>query len=241
MAIEHDRSLNWDGLLNGRELGGIHTAHGPILPGRLVRSASVHTLSAAGWQELVDHGIRTVMDLRDGREVDEAAVPGALHRAEVALLHQPLEPSGYVQAWSEREDRWKLSSPFYFDEFMTEHASRVGTAIKTIVATSPGGVLVHCFTGKDRAGLTIAMMLDLLGVDHATIIADHWVSFDRARSLESEFGKAESPDKPAPDREIYAAVLGDLLAAHPSTGCFADPDEALHVRSQLAERLCRAG
>ena len=142
MAMVHDRSLDWDGLLNGRELGGIDTAHGPILPGRLVRSASVHTLSAAGWQELVDHGIRTVIDLRHDHEVEGAPVPDALRRAEVALLHQPLEPSGYVQDWAEREDRW--SCPH-------------------------------------------------------------------------------------------------VLAAHPSTGCFADPEEARHVRSKLARRLCRAG
>ena len=63
MASGHDRNLNWDGLLNGRDLAGIHTGHGPILQGRLVRSASVHTLSATGWQELLDHGIRSVVDL----------------------------------------------------------------------------------------------------------------------------------------------------------------------------------
>ncbi len=181
------------------------------------------------------------MDLRDDQEIEEAGVPPALRRGEVALMHQPLEPSGYVQAWSEREDRWKLSSPFYFDEFMTEHAHRVGSAITAIVTSPPGGVLVHCFAGKDRAGLTIAMILDLLGVDHETIVADHWISFDRARSLESELGKAEPPDKPEPDRETYAAVLGDVLAAHPSTSCFTSSDQARRIRVQLAERLCQDG
>jgi hypothetical protein len=233
VAVGPDRSLNWDGLLNGRDLGGLRTAHGPILPKRLVRSASVHTLSAAGWQELIDYGIRTVVDLRDDQEISETGIPTTLRQGDVALLREPLEPSEYVQAWSEREDRWKLSSPYYFDEFMTEHAIRVGRAITTIATAPPGGVLVHCHAGKDRAGITIAMILDLLDVHHETIAADHWISFDRPRSLESALGKADSPGKPAPDREIYAQLLGDLLSTHPATNCFVDSDQAREVRDQL--------
>ncbi len=238
MAGRRDRSLAWDGLLNGRDLGGIHTAHGPIVPRRLVRSASVHTLSAAGWQQLVAHGIRTVVDLRSDREIQEAAVPAELRRDEVAMLHEPVEPPGYVAAWRQREDRWKLSSPFYFDEFMAEHADRVGAVIKAIAAAPPGGVLVHCYAGKDRAGLIVAMMLDLLGVDREAIIDDHWISFDRSRSIESHLGKAEAPGKPAPDRDTYAAVMEHVLTTHPTVGCFADSDEARRVRRQLVESLC---
>lgn len=240
MTTGRDRGLSWDGLLNGRELGGIQTAHGPILDGRLVRSASVHTLGAAGWLELVDYGIRSVVDLRHDWEIGEAGIPANLRHTEVALLYQPVEPQGYVEAWSEREDRWKLSSPHYFDEFMAEHAHRVGDAIKAIASAPPGGVLVHCYAGKDRAGLTIAMILDLLDVDHETIIADHWISFDRARPLEAELGKTEASDKPPPDKNAYAKVMRHVLAAHPSTGCFTGRDEALRVRNELAERLCRA-
>jgi hypothetical protein len=202
----------------------------------------VHSLSAAGWEELVHYGIRTVVDLRDDQEIAETGMPAALRRGDVTLVREPLEPPGYVLGWSERKDRWKLSSPFYFDEFMADHADRVGRAISTIATAPPGGVLVHCHAGKDRAGLTIAMVLDLLGVDHETIAADHWISFDRARSLESELGKAEPTDRPRPNREIYANVMRDLLATHPATGCFTDSDQAAGLlRGQLAARLCLAG
>ncbi len=240
MHAARDRSLGWEGLLNGRELGGIPTAYGPILGGALVRSASVHTLGATGWRELQQHGIKSIVDLRHQWEIDEATIPAQLLPSEVALLHQPLEPAGYVETWSGRDDRWKLSSPHYFDEFMAEHALLVGDALAAVASAPPGGVLVHCYAGKDRAGLTIAMILDLLGVDHEIIIADHWISFDRARSLEAELGKQESPGKPAPDKAVYATVMSDLLAQYPASSCFADRGVTDNIRMSLAERLCGA-
>lgn len=238
MDCEDDRSLGWDGLLNGRELGGIPTAQGTIKLRRLVRSASVHTLSADGWQALVDYGIRTVIDLRHQWEIDEASTPQHLRRPEVEVLSVPLEPPGYIETWSAREDRWKLTTPLYFDEFMADHSHRVGTALTAIAAAQPGGILLHCYGGKDRVGLSIAMLLDLLGTDHEAIAADHWQSFDRPKSIEAELGKAESPNKPAPRRSEYASIVNDVLSAHSATTCFANPTIANDVRFALGERLC---
>lgn len=233
-----DRSLYWDGLLNGREFGGIPTAHGPIVDGALVRSASVHTLTAAGWRELQQHGIRSVIDLRHRWEVDEASVADEFRRGDVALIHRPVEPQGYAETWRDREDRWKFSTPYYYDEFMADHALLVGEALRAVVSARPGGVLVHCYAGKDRAGLVAAMILDLLGVDRELIIADHWISFDRARSLEAELGKKEAPGKPPPNRSDYAEVVGELLTKYPARSCFANEDDHDTVRAGLAARLC---
>lgn len=84
------------------------------------------------------------------------------------------------------------------------------------------------------------MILDLLGVDHEIIIADHWISFDRVRSLEAVLGKNESPGKPAPDKTVCTEVMGDLLAKYPATSCFASQKVADNVQMSLAERLCGA-
>ncbi len=238
MDSEDDRSLRWDGLLNGRELGGIPTAHGPVKLRRLVRSASVHTLSGDGWQELVNYGIRTIIDLRHQWEIDEASPPAHLRRSEVEVLSVPLEPPGYIESWSGREDQWKLTTPLYYHEFMAEHGPRVGSVLTAIANAQPGGVLLHCYGGKDRVGLSIAMLLDLLGADHDAIAADHWLSFDRPKSIEAELGKTESPNKPTPQRSEYASIVNNVLNAHPATTCFADPTNANDIRSTLSERLC---
>jgi protein-tyrosine phosphatase len=41
------------------------------------------------------------------------------------------------------------------------------------IAAAEGGVVFHCFAGKDRTGLVAAMLLELAGVDHTGIAADY--------------------------------------------------------------------
>ena len=63
------RDLVWDGCLNVRELGGLPTQDGgETRLGAVVRADSVRLLSDEGWRALIDHGIRTVIDLRGDHE-----------------------------------------------------------------------------------------------------------------------------------------------------------------------------
>ena len=58
-------ALDIDGLVNLRDLGGLHTASGvTTLPGRLLRSESPHTLSEPGLRALLNAGVGAVVDLR---------------------------------------------------------------------------------------------------------------------------------------------------------------------------------
>jgi protein-tyrosine phosphatase len=59
------RDLVWDGCLNVRELGGLPMRDGGTTRvGAVVRADSVRRLSDERRQALVDHGTRTVIDLR---------------------------------------------------------------------------------------------------------------------------------------------------------------------------------
>lgn len=53
--------LAWQGCWNVRDLGGL----GPVRAGALVRADSLQGLTEAGWQALWEHGVRTVIDLRN--------------------------------------------------------------------------------------------------------------------------------------------------------------------------------
>ena len=64
------RHLKLPGCLNLRELGGYATSEGKQIRWRtLLRSDSLHRLPSFSQQQLLDYGIRTIIDLRSPSEV----------------------------------------------------------------------------------------------------------------------------------------------------------------------------
>src|SRR5688500_13118153 len=87
-AAASERHLDWEGCFNVRDLGGLPTRDGRVTRrGAVVRADALDGLTAAGWAALVDHGVRTVVDLRndDERGADAAARPPGLHTVHIAL------------------------------------------------------------------------------------------------------------------------------------------------------------
>lgn len=72
------RHLEWDGCFNVRDLGGFRARNGfHTRFGAIVRADGLNLLSASGWRALEDHGMKTVVDLRNDDEIgaDSAARP----------------------------------------------------------------------------------------------------------------------------------------------------------------------
>lgn len=85
-----DRTLVWDGCLNVRDLGGLPTTTGARTTRRAItRADNLDRLTAEGWDALLDHGVRTVVDLRNIEE------------------YKPLLPSPATSNWS--ASRWTNS------------------------------------------------------------------------------------------------------------------------------------
>jgi protein-tyrosine phosphatase len=70
--------------------------------------------------------------------------------------------------------RWMVADP----------GARAGfaTAVRTIADAGGEPVLFHCSAGKDRTGWLTAVLLDLLGVDRDTVIADYLATNDYSRA-----------------------------------------------------------
>ncbi len=87
-ATRTDRWLRLDGTANTRDLGGLPTTDGgTTLPGRILRSDNLQTLSGADVRRLLDEvGLRQVVDLRTTAEIllegrgPLRAVPEVEHR-----------------------------------------------------------------------------------------------------------------------------------------------------------------
>ena len=193
------RDLTWDGCLNVRELGGLPTAGGgETRTGSIVRADSVHQLSQDGWQALVDHGIRTVLDLRGDHEREDDP-PAELP---VHVVHVPFMEASEAE-WEEIGEEIEAAAAAAPDVaastrdvyliFLERFEANVARAVRAVADAPAGGIVIHCVGGKDRTGLLSAFLLRLAGVDDATIAADYALSEERLLTRhEAWFAAAES-------------------------------------------------
>jgi protein-tyrosine phosphatase len=188
-----ERILAWEGCLNVRDLGGHPTDDGRVTSfGAVVRADSVQHLTPAGRQALVDYGVRTIVDLRrhDERIRDEPL------ELPVDQIHIPLDDWHHEEIhelWRGEDDDEAGVQAAY--ELMTERlAPNFARAVESIAGAAPGGVVVHCYAGKDRTGLTCAMLLRLAGVSVDDIAADYGLSSENIRPLISPWANA-APDE----------------------------------------------
>ncbi|HZE29497.1 MAG TPA: tyrosine-protein phosphatase, partial [Gaiellaceae bacterium] len=180
-----ERDLTWDGCLNVRELGGLPTADGGETRfGAIVRADDVQQLSKAGWQALVDHGIRTVIDLRGDHEREEDP-PAELP---VEVVHVPFMEASEAE-WEEIAEEIEAASAAASDVptstrdvyliFLERFKDNVAAALRAVADSPDGGLVIHCVGGKDRTGLLAAFLLHLAGVDDETIATDYALSEER--------------------------------------------------------------
>jgi len=193
------RDLTWDGCLNVRELGGLPTAGGgETRTGSIVRADSVHQLSQDGWQALVEHGIRTVIDLRGDHEREDDP-PAELP---VHVVHVPFMEASEAE-WEEIGEEIEAAAAAAPDVaastrdvyliFLERFEANVARAVRAVADAPAGGIVIHCVGGKDRTGLLSAFLLRLAGVDDATIAADYALSEERLLTRhEAWFAAAES-------------------------------------------------
>ena len=82
-----ERTVNWGGLHNARDLGGLPSRRGVTAFGRVFRSPRLDDLDSTAWGDLDRDGIRTIIDLRND---DEVAVL-RLRPEHVNVVRAPIE------------------------------------------------------------------------------------------------------------------------------------------------------
>ncbi|QCW51917.1 tyrosine-protein phosphatase [Nocardioides dongxiaopingii] len=163
-------------LANLRDVGGLPTGDGRrTRSGRLLRSATPFYLDAAQAAVLADEvGVRLRIDLRSRGEVD-GATSEHLAAVEHDVLHAPVRSgsSFAVDPTGEEGTGPVEVMTAHYLRFL-EHSPDAFEAITRAVAT-PGRTpaLVHCTLGKDRTGVTVALLLSAVGVTDEAIVADY--------------------------------------------------------------------
>ncbi|MFF7637395.1 tyrosine-protein phosphatase [Kitasatospora sp. NPDC008050] len=161
--LSGSRLLAIPGLRNLRDLGGL----GAVRPGLLYRSGWLVDLPEEGARVLAKLGLRTVLDLRDADEL--VAQPDRTHDLNVDLANFPVLPQdGSYHPGLPPEETYALIMDTAGPVFVA--------ALRRLLEPRALPALVHCAIGRDRTGLLVALLLELLGVPPEQILADYLLS-----------------------------------------------------------------
>jgi len=194
------RWVRLDGTTNTRDLGGLPTTDGGVtVPGRILRSDNLQTLSADDVRRLVDDlGLRQVIDLRTTAEIllegrgplrDVAEVthrhftllPERGHHTDVFAVEEDdaeLDlPDGWLESLLPRQvaghDQGEPPAVRSYLGYLGQRGDNVVEAMRALAHAGPGASVVHCAAGKDRTGVVCALSLAVAGVPHEEIVADY--------------------------------------------------------------------
>lgn len=183
------RTLDWDGLRNVRDLGGLPTPlsqTGETAWGRIARGPRRELLTEAGWSTAMGWGLKSVVDLRSADEVGKrGSDPEAAPPEAVTVTLAPTEDQAHPEFRAVCLPI--LDSPEYWQHNVRILPAHVRGALEAI-ASSPPGVLVHCAGGRDRTGMVTALLLANAGVPGDDIVADYELSVRAAMAGSAPHG-----------------------------------------------------
>ncbi len=216
MVDSANRWLALEGLDNVRDVGGLPLRDGgQTRPGVLLRSASLHYVTPADVEHLVDvFGLSLVLDLRTRRELDRDG-PTAVARAGVPTVWLNFHAEdGEVLPRADDGDLDPVLRTYL--GYLAERPENVVDAVRRLAAADAGPALVHCAAGKDRTGVLVALVLDTVGVQRTSVLADYVLSAEQVPALYRRWTTASGepmPDRPHP---APAAHRGDGRGAVPA-------------------------
>ena len=168
------RTLDWDGVGNLRDLGGLPTplsSTGMTRAGRVARGPRREGFTASGWDAAAAWGLRAIVDLRNADEVGRRpSDPDSAPHARLVIAAAPTDDRTDPEFCAVCLPI--LGSPEYWHHNARILPARVRGALEAIAAAEPG-VLVHCSAGRDRTGMVSALLLANAGVSGDDIFSDY--------------------------------------------------------------------
>ena len=249
-----ERILDWEGALNARDTGGLPTSDGGhIKPGALVRSDVLTRLTPSGRAALIAHGVRTIVDVRTSRETArdvDYPFRDTRTESEPEYLNVSFETELDEQQKAEqralRDTATELSELNRMD--LEDNKAGIGAIVKAVAAAVPGGVLIHCYAGKDRTGMSVALLLSLAGVSDEDIADDYELTAanldglikDWLYTIEDEVERERMRTLATPSRQVmldtlafvhdrYGSAEGYLRSAGVSS------DQMARIKERLVE------
>jgi protein-tyrosine phosphatase len=203
--VTGDRVIALEGAVNFRDLGGYATSDGRRTRWRvLFRADGLGELTEMDLQVVRGLGIRTVVDLRSGYEVEMSrfnveAHPVTFHH--FPFLDQLPNPGEFERTPGMLGTQYK--------EMLDDAGVQIIGALDALAAPGARPAVFHCTAGKDRTGLLAALVLSLLGVPEETVVADYALSGEAMARLRAKLILKY------PDGKDVIEDSDEVFSAHP--------------------------
>lgn len=236
-ALDPDpaRRLALPGTTNVRDVGGYPAvdggvvAHGRLLRGEVVTrrqpDGTIHgTWDPADGPTFRGLGLRTVIDLRSDHEVDTTvsawteASGGETVRLPLAQGGEGADTDFVRQLLSgERASFSQDDLTAFYTDTLISRAEVFARVVEIVSDPDRLPALIHCTAGKDRTGLAVALVMELLGCPRDAVVADYALTGvlrpNRVAAYAPMFVDAGvDPEVARPLFETPAASMRDALA-----------------------------
>ena len=174
-------------LINCRELGGMPLSGGKTFRnGLFIRCGSPEWLNADEIQEVKDYGVKTVMDLRAPKEIEDGGNPYK-DDPDVKFYNIPLFNGNPNDTKDATMDYIRTHTLGDYYVIIAEEMADSLVKILRILLNSESVTMFHCAHGKDRTGVVAALLYLICGASREDIVLNYKVSYDYLKDFLEPF------------------------------------------------------
>ena len=172
-----DRSNNihllpLQGAYNVRDLGGYKTKDGlHVKTNKLFRSDDLDKLTKEDIQLLTNIPLRTIIDFREKDKL--VNTPDKEISSVLKTVSLPINAGEIIDTKIDSAKDIPLVMIEAYKTIIRHYQDKLKIFFQLISEESNAPLLFHCSAGKDRTGITAALILAALGVDRDTIMEDY--------------------------------------------------------------------
>lgn len=203
-----ERHLKTDKIYNLRDIGGYYTNNRKQIKwGKIYRSSSIASASKKDIEKLNSLGIKTVIDCRTNTEIKKFPVKFKCENT-IQIPLRGIDTDFFKEKIKleemKRGDVLIMLQDLYVD-ILEKNTDYFCDLFNILLNENNYPILMHCSLGKDRVGLTTALILSALEVNREQISQDYMLSNN---FIDHNSIVANASNLPYDVQEALTALLG---------------------------------
>lgn len=177
------RKIELEGTSNFRDIGGYLTQDAPQLRfGRIFRSDNLARLTDSDWEIIKELGVSQIIDLRrsDEKARSQTRAPrnSGIDIIEIPIDVEILGKSELIEHIFSREIKRITNEDMaqMYQDLLAKSRSELAQTVSLLLDPAQASTIVHCTAGKDRTGLSVALVQLLCRVPQEQIMSDFLLS-----------------------------------------------------------------